>query len=144
MQRLALLQGLRASHFTRPLSFPTYRAISTLQRTSPSTHIQLRKPSSSFALISLQFQQKRNTASSVSGRPASDDIPHAIQNAREEAKGVAKDVATIIAAANFDKRQHSYDGFVSHCDSFRDTLRSHRLPRAISHLVLPRRFQSRS
>ncbi|KIO28331.1 hypothetical protein M407DRAFT_243024, partial [Tulasnella calospora MUT 4182] len=54
---------------------------------------------------------KRGTASSVSGRPASEDIPHAVQNAREEAKGIGQDLANIIAAANFRKSSHSWDGF---------------------------------
>ena len=79
MQRLAILQGLRATHYIRPHSLPL-RTLSTLQRPSPQYSIQLRKP---LQLALATFQQKRNTASSVSGRPASENIPHAIQNARE-------------------------------------------------------------
>ncbi|KAG8903636.1 hypothetical protein FRB99_002911 [Tulasnella sp. 403] len=112
MLRLASLKAFRATplvRFTSTISPFPLRAASTLHRPSLNA-IQPRKPST-LALVSLQFHQKRFAASTVAGRPASEDIPHAIQNAREEAKGVAIDIAKIIAAANFDKRHHELDGF---------------------------------
>ncbi|KAG8853893.1 hypothetical protein FRB96_007902 [Tulasnella sp. 330] len=101
------LQGLRNSAFLTtknvvPKPLHQLRAVSTLSRYPP-----LRRSSPTLSAI----QQKRGTASSVSGKPASSDLEHLVQNAREEAKGAVGDVAKIIAAANFTKESHSFDGF---------------------------------
>ncbi|KIO26340.1 hypothetical protein M407DRAFT_24425, partial [Tulasnella calospora MUT 4182] len=118
MLRAGLFRSVRLAPSLRPTPGfvplrPLARPASTLLRNPPTlpkaSSIQLRKPSTSFALVALQL--KRGTASSVSGRPASEDIPHAVQNAREEAKGIGQDLANIIAAANFRKSSHSWDGF---------------------------------
>ncbi|KAG9001320.1 hypothetical protein FRB90_011646, partial [Tulasnella sp. 427] len=118
MLRAGLFRSVRLAPTLRPtpgfVPLPSLaRPASTFLRnptTFTKTSIQLRKPSTSFALVALQ-QLKRGTASSVSGRPASEDLPHALRNAREEARGIGQDVAKIIAAANFRKSAHEYDGF---------------------------------
>ncbi|KAG8965378.1 hypothetical protein FRC00_004534 [Tulasnella sp. 408] len=118
MLRTGIFRSVRLAPSLRPTPAfvplrPLARPASTFLRTPPvlpkASSIQLRKPPTAFALVALQL--KRGTASSVSGRPASEDIPHAIQNAREEAKGIGQDVANIIAAANFRKSDHAWDGF---------------------------------
>lgn len=111
MLRYGVLQGLRHSAILssnvapKPLAY--LRVASTLSR---YPRVQRSSPT----LVTIQrAQKKRNAASSVSGKPASPDIPHALENAKEEAKGLVSDVAKIIAAANFSKESHNYDGFVS-------------------------------
>lgn len=123
MLRAGLFRSVRLTPTLRPTPgfVPSLaRPASTFLR-NPSTFpkpssIQLRKPPASFALVALQL--KRGTASSVAGRPASEDLPHAIQNAREEARGIGQDLAKIIAAANFRKSAHEWDGFVRTLPSF--------------------------
>ncbi|TDL21588.1 hypothetical protein BD410DRAFT_898912 [Rickenella mellea] len=53
------------------------------------------------ALLGFQ-QSRRGTASSVSGRPASQTPSHAAQNIKEEVGGAASDFAKSIAGANFN------------------------------------------
>ncbi|KAG9042295.1 hypothetical protein FS837_011045 [Tulasnella sp. UAMH 9824] len=118
MLRAGLFRSVRLAPSLRPTPGfvplrPLARPASTFLHSPPTlpraSSIQLRKPSTSFALVALQL--KRGTASSVAGRPASENISHAIQNAREEAKGLGGDLAKIIAAANFRKSAHEWDGF---------------------------------
>ncbi|KAG8953145.1 hypothetical protein FRC04_003093 [Tulasnella sp. 424] len=117
MLRAGLFRSVRLTPTLRPTPgfVPSLtRPASTFLRnptTFPkaSSSIQLRKPPTAFALVALQL--KRGTASSVAGRPASEDLPHALQNAREEARGIGQELANIIAAANFRKSAHEYDGF---------------------------------
>ncbi|KAG8928384.1 hypothetical protein FRC01_006007 [Tulasnella sp. 417] len=118
MLRAGIFRSVRLAPSLRPTPGfvplrPLARPASTFLRNPPTlpkaSPIQLRKSPTSFALVALQL--KRGTASSVAGRPASEDIPHAIQNAREEAKGLGQDLANIIAAANFRKTAHEWDGF---------------------------------
>jgi len=110
MLRYGVLTGLRTantvlSRNVAPKPFAQLKLASTLSRYP-------RINRSSPTLVAIQrAQKKRNTASTVSGKPASQDIPHAIQNAREEAKGLTTDLAKIIASANFTKEAHVYDGF---------------------------------
>lgn len=124
MLRAGLFRSVRLTPTLRPTPgfVPSLaRPASTFLR-NPSTFpktpssIQLRKPSTAFALVALQL--KRGIASSVAGRPASEDLPHALQNAREEARGIGQELANIIAAANFRKSAHEYDGFVRNSPSF--------------------------
>ncbi|KAG9014030.1 hypothetical protein FRB94_000227 [Tulasnella sp. JGI-2019a] len=110
MLRFGLVQGLRHSALlarnVAPKPLHQLRAASTLSRYPP-----LQRSSPTLFAIQRLAQQKRGAASSVSGKPASSDVEHLVQNAKEEAKGVVGDVAKIIAAANFTKESHSFDGF---------------------------------
>ncbi|KAG8962097.1 hypothetical protein FRC03_004580 [Tulasnella sp. 419] len=75
----------------------------------PNSILTNTKISTAFANLSLQ---KRFVANSVSNKPASDDLPHAALNAKEEAKTLASDIAKIIAGSNYHKASsHGMDGF---------------------------------
>ena len=96
---------LRPSYIT-PSAYIKLRTLSTLQNAPRPKVLSLTSKPSNLAIV-------RYVASSVSSKPPSENLPHALQNAKEEASNLVTDVTKVIAGANFHKGSHEFqDGVV--------------------------------